>query len=149
MKIILIVFSGYIVYFVGQIIFDAFFAKPKIRKGENSMKNNIILQDHEVMPEPEQPTTVNFGFNPNEDKIVEESSNKDLHAELDLVQDDTIPDRNQLESDSFISKFENLIESSSQVISAELVDNNADILEILQNSTKITSFDRNSRFSYS
>ncbi|MCT2409985.1 hypothetical protein NZD88_20715 [Chryseobacterium antibioticum] len=162
MKILFIVLSAYGIYFLGQIIYDAFIAKPKSANRDQSEDQAIILEDHDaIVPEPEETKVINFDAVENLDsndqifaEEIEERSDEQIlldarkkmeeetYIESEYVSEDNsvieIPESN---SNSFIMKFRELLQGENlQTYSNEVIENNIDVLDFIENATKISSF---------
>ncbi|RMZ61304.1 hypothetical protein D1632_00390 [Chryseobacterium nematophagum] len=161
MKILFIVLGAYLVYFIGQIIYDAFITKPKSANRDQVEDQSIVLEDHEsLVPESEREETrvVNFDSVENLDSSdhilneeIEERTEEQilLDARKKMEEESYIENEasnstasfSEVDSNSFIMKFQELLQGDNlQTISNEVLKNEIDIQDFLQNATKITSF---------
>lgn len=161
MKILFIVLGAYLVYFIGQIIYDAFIAKPKSANRDQVEDQSIVLEDHESLvpePEPEETRVVNFdsveSLDSSDHILTEEIKERTeeqilLDAKKKMEEESYIENEasnsaasvSEVASNSFIMKFQELLQGDNlQTASNEVLKNEIDIQDFLQNATKITSF---------
>jgi lipopolysaccharide export LptBFGC system permease protein LptF len=165
MQIFSIILSVYAVYFLGNIIYDGFIAKPKVVKSEDGNEPTFVLEDQ--IPQnidAEESQVVNFDsveqFE-NDDKVIlsdlEEKSDEEINVEFEKKMQDEEeltnfekensfsasghPGEIQDSEQSFIASFTKFLKGeNARETSKEVIEDDLDVLSFLNNPTKITSF---------
>ena len=159
MQVYIIILSAYGFYFLGNILYDGFIAKPKISKvGEGEEEPIFVLEDQEhIVDENQESQTINFDSieNADNDDIVnvseiEEKTDEEVQTDLNEsfqeeenftfdLQEEQIP--NEENDKSFISDFKKFLNGNNfEETTSQFVEEDLDVLSILNNSTKITSY---------
>lgn len=167
MQIFIYIIGAYVVYFLGNIIYDGFIAKPKVVKSEDGAEPTFVLEDQILEnTENEESQLVNFDaveqFE-NDDKVVFDELHEKTDEEINLEFEKKLQEEQYLENlekdeaiasvlddennvsdseQSFIASFKKYLKGDNITEkSSEIIQEDFDVLSFLNNPTKITSFD--------